>query len=283
MAADPRFGLCWGTVEKANLQQLIEVAGRHGFAALQVRPGLYLDARAAGASEADIKGWLKTNGVRVELIDTFGPRIPGINTALPFPERDRAGLEMPEDVGFHLAEVLEARCINLPHYLGKPDTPLQQITDAFGSFCERASKRGFKVSFEFIPGTGVPNLATGLKVAKGISNAGVLFDTWHWTRSGGTLDEVLALKPGEVTAIQISDRTEAHMTTKDPYVPMTGRSQPSYGDLPLEAVMNHLLTICPGMNVGVEVFSDEQRAYSIDEAARVSALAMRRLFSRLKG
>jgi sugar phosphate isomerase/epimerase len=275
------MGLCCGTIEKANLKELIEVAGRYGFSALDTKPGLYLDARAAGASDADLRALLEINGVRIEVIDTFGPILPGIDKSLPFRERDRPGLEMPEDIGFHLAEVLEAKVINLPHYLGRPTTPLSEITDVFGLFCERARKRGFNVSIEFLPGTGVPNLSTALKVVGGISNAGVMFDTWHWSRSGGTLNEVLALKPGDVAAVQISDRTEAHMTTKEPYVPRTGRSQPSYGDLPLVEIATHLLKTYPGINLAVEVLSDEQRAYSVDEAARVSAIAMRRLFARL--
>ncbi len=280
-ATNPAIGLCWGTVEKASLDQMIDLAGRHGFGALQVRPGLYLDARKAGRTDAELRAALKRNNVRVEVIDTFGPRLPGIKLPDKIAERDRAGLQMSEDEGFALAEALEARVINLPHYMGRPDTPLPQIIDAFGSFCERARRRGFKVSFEFIPGTGVSNLATGLKVVRGIGNAGVLFDTWHMSRSNSTLREVLDLKPGDVTAIQISDRSREHMHTTKPYVPMTGRLQPGDGDLPLAEIVRHLLKTHPGMNVAVEVFSDEQRAYSPDEAARVSAAAMSRLFSRL--
>jgi hypothetical protein len=35
------------------------------------------------------------------------------------------------------------------------------------------------------------------------------------------------------------------------------------------------------MSIGVEIFSLEQRAYSFNEAARVSAVAMKRLFDQL--
>jgi sugar phosphate isomerase/epimerase len=277
------MGLCWGTVERASLKELIEVAGRNGFAALQVRPGLYLDARQSGMTDGDLRALLKTHEVRVEVIDTFGPRLPGIVIPAKIRPEDRSGLELKEEEGFYIAEVLGARVINLPHYLGDPNTPLAQIADAFGDFCGRAAKRGFQVSLEFIPGTGVPNLATGLKVVRGLPNAGVLFDTWHWSRSGGTLDEVNALRSGEVAAVQISDRTYAHMTSPESYVPMTGRSQPGYGDLPLVEILSRLLRIQPGINIAVEVFSVEQRAYSLNEAARVSAVALRRVFAKLDG
>jgi sugar phosphate isomerase/epimerase len=275
------MGLCWGTVERANLRELIEVAGKNGFAALQVRPGLYLDARESGTSDGDLRALLGAHGVRVEVIDTFGPRLPGIVKPSVMRPDDRAGLELTEEQGFHIAEVLEARVINLPHYLGDPSTPLPQIIDAFGDFCGRAAKRGFRVSLEFIPSTGVPDLATGLNVVRGISNAGVLFDTWHWSRSGGGLETVLALRSGDVAAAQISDRTYAHMTSTEPFVPMTGRSQPGYGDLPLIDIAMHLLRINPSLNIAVEVFSVEQRAYGLNEAARVAAVAMRRLFAKL--
>jgi hypothetical protein len=85
------------------------------------------------------------------------------------------------------------------------------------------------------------------------------------------------LQPGDVAALQISDRTHAHITSPEPYVPMTGRSQPGYGDLPLIEILRHLFKIQSGINAAVEVFSVEQRAYSLNEAARVSALALRRL------
>lgn len=281
MTTDSRMGLCWGTVERANLRELIEVAGRNGFAALQVRPGLYLDARQSGMSDGDLRTLLRAHEVRVEVIDTFGPRLPGIVKPAVMRPDDRAGLELTEEQGFHIAEVLGARVINLPHYLGDPSTPIADIIDAFGKFCARAAKRGFRVSLEFIPGTGVPDLATGLEVVRGISNAGVLFDTWHWSRSGGSLESVLALKSSDVAAAQISDRTYAHMTSPEPFVPMTGRSQPGYGDLPLIDILAHLLRINPTLNLAVEVFSVEQRAYSLNEAARISAVALRRLFARL--
>lgn len=281
MKTDPRMGLCWGTVERATLKELIEIAGKNGFAALQVRPGLYLDARQSGMSDDEIRALLRANEVRVEVIDTFGPRLPGIVRPATIRPDDRAGLELTEAEGFRIAEALEARVINLPHYLGDPSTPLGAISNAFGEFCGRAANRGFRVSLEFIPGTGVPDLATGLQVVRGISNAGVLFDSWHWSRSGGSLDEVLALASGDVAAVQISDRTYAHMSSLEPFVPMTGRSQPGYGDLPLREILAHLWHIQPDMNIAVEVFSVEQRAYGANEAARVSAVAMRRLLERL--
>jgi sugar phosphate isomerase/epimerase len=281
MTNDSRMGLCWGTVERANLKELIEVAGKNAFTALQVRPGLYLDARQSGTSDDDLRELLRAHEVRVEVIDTFGPRLPGIVKPTVMRPDDRAGLELTEEQGFHIAEVLGARVINLPHYLGDPSTPLPEIIEAFGEFCGRAAKRGFVVSLEFIPGTGVPDLATGLEVVRDISNAGLLLDTWHWSRSGGTLDSVLELQSGDVAAVQISDRTYAHITSPEPFVPMTGRSQPGYGDLPLIDMLAHLLRISPSINIAVEVFSVEQRAYSLNEAARVSAVAMQRLFARL--
>jgi sugar phosphate isomerase/epimerase len=275
------MGLCWGTVERASLVELIEVAGRNGFAALQVRPGLYLDALQSGLCDPELRELLRAHEVRVEVIDTFGPRLPGIVRPTTIRPDDRAGLELTEAEGFRIAEALGARVINLPHYLGDPRTPRSDIAAAFREFCGRAAQRGFRVSLEFIPGTGVPDLATALDVVRGIANAGVLLDTWHWSRSGGSLDDVLALAPADLAAVQISDRTFAHMTSPEPFVPMTGRSQPGYGDLPLQEILAHVWRIQPGMNIAVEVFSAEQRAYSVNEAARVSAVALGRLFAKL--
>jgi hypothetical protein len=71
------------------------------------------------------------------------------------------------------------------------------------------------------------------------------------------------------------------MTSTEPFVPMTGRSQPTYGDQPLVEMLGHIQKTHPGMNMAVEVFSHDQRSYSVNEAARVSAIAMKRLLKRI--
>jgi sugar phosphate isomerase/epimerase len=275
------MGLCWGSVERASLEDLIGLAGANGFAAIQVRPGLYFDARARGRADADLRRLLHDQGVRVDLIDTFGPRLPGVVPPPQLRPQDRAGFTMTEEEGFRVAEALEARTVNLPHYCGDPETPLKQIADAFCEFCERATRRGFNTSLEFIPGTGVAHLGAALEVVRDASNAGVLLDVWHWSRANGTLGEVMALRATDLAAVQISDRTFAHMTSREPYQSMTGRAQPGYGDLPLVEILSQVFSLHPDMCVGVEVFSAEQRAYSSSEAARVCAVALGRLLERV--
>jgi sugar phosphate isomerase/epimerase len=106
--------------------------------------------------------------------------------------------------------------------------------------------------------------------AVGAPNLGMMLDTWHFARSGGTLAQLAALPQGLISALQLSDRREPPPGTV--YTPMGGRLLPGEGELPLVPLLQGLLGRDPGLTVGVEVFSDELRALPPSEiAARVAS------------
>ena len=47
--------LCWGTMMRATLPDLVAAAGSSGFDAVTITPAMYADALASGMSVADIR------------------------------------------------------------------------------------------------------------------------------------------------------------------------------------------------------------------------------------
>jgi sugar phosphate isomerase/epimerase len=74
-----------------------------------------------------------------------------------------------------------------------------------------------------MPGTQIPDLPTALRLLEDLATAdiGLIFDTWHFARLGGTTADLLSIPPQSVTSIQVADRD--YGVDQRPYIPMDGR------------------------------------------------------------
>lgn len=266
------IGLCWGTLEKASLVELIEAAGRHGFPTLSLRPDMVLDAMAQGLGETALRRRLGDAGVRVQVIDAISAGLPGGRAAAP--THPDGVVSSSTETCLRVAEVVEAPILNLCHYSYFEGGPvmLPEMIDAVGAISHEAARQGRRVVMEFVPHTGIPTIGDALAIMRGVNleNCGILLDPWHLARSGGTLDDVRALPPGAIGAFQLDDRTAPPPGA--PYVPMSGRDLPGEGELPLIDLCRAALANNPDLTAEVEVFSQELRDLSVDAAAaRVKA------------
>jgi sugar phosphate isomerase/epimerase len=82
-----------------------------------------------------------------------------------------------------------------------------RLTETFGRLARLAAGFGLTVDLEFMPWTGVPDLATARRIveAAGETNGGVLVDALHLDRSASSLAEVAALPRGRVNYVQFCD------------------------------------------------------------------------------
>ncbi len=253
------------TVRQASLPELIAVAGAHGFGAVTTTPWLY---EKAGVPDRELRRLLDAHGVRVSYVD-------GLVTALPGTPPPRAGTATEEDC-YRIASAVGATAVNVVHIDGSP-TPLEDLAAALGPLCGRAAARGLRIVVEFLPGTGIPDVATASELVRavGAANLGICLDSWHLARSGGAVEDV---DPATVGAVQLSDRTRAQ--DREPYVPMSGRLLPGDGQLPLEALVARVLGPRPDLPAGIEVISDEMRATPASMAAATAGAALRALLER---
>lgn len=260
LACSTDVALCWGTVAAPSFTALVEAAAMAGCPAVTVQPAMVADDLAGARRTLDR---CDVGAAYVDPLLTALPGSPGPGDVAPEHGRFFAH---GEDDCFRVAEAVGAETINVAHFLGRA-VPVPALVDAFGGLCDRAAVRGLGLVLEFIPGTGVPDLATALTVVTGCGrpNAGVLLDTWHLARSGGDLDDVRSAPSGTLRAVQLSDRVAG----PDPsaYVPMSDRLLPGEGDLPLGEIVAAARANHPAVTLSVEVFSAELRDLAPADAA----------------
>lgn len=237
------LGLCWGSVQHAGLFEMAEAASAAAMEPLAVTPGQFQDALAAGAKVADIRSRLSDLGVRVSVIDPLIAGLPGIPVASEAPIAMRRLFEFTEQDCWRAAEALHAETINMTHFLGQP-VPIDHIRDALAAQAERNAAQGFASTIEFIPGTMIPDLATAGDMIAWAPHLRIMFDTWHFARSGGEPADIDRLPPGAFGGAQLNDWNPAEPGA--PYVPMSGRLLPGRGSLPLADIMARIDANSPG-------------------------------------
>jgi sugar phosphate isomerase/epimerase len=270
--------LCWGTVNAPTMLELIDAATAGAYASVSVSPRIYEATRAAGIGREALRGALHANDVRVAVIEPLLNGLPGAHTPESAPPEHRSLYEFTEDYCHAMAEAVEADTISLSHFLGSP-VPVSEMIDAVAPMVARARERGFRMCVEFIPDTGISDLATARQIyeAVGGEGFGVMLDAWHFARSGGTLDQLEGLPRGMITILQLCDRTEPEPGAA--YVPMAGRLLPGHGELPLVDLTRRVLADHPDVVIGVEVFSGDLQALPPAQAALSAALATREVLA----
>jgi len=81
--------------------------------------------------------------------------------------------------------------------------------DGLAQLCRLVAAGGLQVTVEFLPWSGIPTIAAAARLidAFGEPNAGVLLDTWHWTRQpcGPDVDTLRSIAPERIGYMQLSD------------------------------------------------------------------------------
>lgn len=263
------LGLCWGTVPRAPLSALLDVAADEGYATVSVSPEQFA---ASKRSAKELRGRLDDCGLTVESVDPVLTWLPGLEA------RPNAGLLSYDAADLiDAALVLGAPWINAAAALPGPWSQAE-ITECFAKLCARADDAGIGVLLEFVPWSTVGDLASAVKVIResGATNAGVTFDVWHFHRGGGRLGNLRVEDLAFVRSIQVSD------AYADPSAdPMTesisARLLPGDGVIPLRNLLPRLVEETATDVLSVEVFSTELRRVPVPEMARRAADAVLQL------
>jgi sugar phosphate isomerase/epimerase len=267
-----RLELCWGTLERASLVELLEVADRAGYDTVAVSPYSYL--RLSPAEVRFVQSFRAAHPLRVHVVDAIMGGLPGSPAADQVDPRFRHMFAYSAIEVFDVASHLGADVVNIAHFLGAAVDP-DLLIDAVAELAGEARSRGLLLTIEFLPGTGIPDLAAAHHIAStaGADVVSVMLDTWHHARCGGTAGDVRELPPGAIGGLQVSDRVAP--PPEAGYRIMEDRMLPGWGELPLPALVSAVLANNPEIAVGVEVFSRELRAMSLDDAASTTLHAIR--------
>ena len=235
----------------------VAAASGAGFEGIGLRAENYWDAVDAGIDAAEMAQIAAAAGVpvlEVEYLTGWGS------------SADRnAEQRRKERTVFEMARTFGVRHLNaglLEHL------PIDQITEAFAGLCDRAGS-DLTVALEFMPYSGVPDLATAWQVLRdaGRTNAALIVDVWHWARAGTTAADLASVPPESIVAVQLCDVLTEPMNP--PRSESLGHRLPpghGHGDAAGMVRALHAHGVAPAV-VTVEVISDALVAGGVDQAA----------------
>lgn len=159
-------------------------------------------------------------------------------------------------------------------------TDIEQARRNLDVLVAQARDIGAQVCVEFLPCTGIPDLATVWALVEPLGPAaGIVLDTWHWVRQpGGPAPDVLAGIPGDrIGYLQLSD-VAAEASPDLMGEAMSARLLPGEGVVDFVDLLARLVAIDAAPFVATEVFNP---ALVADRGAIDAATAMRQAATRL--
>jgi sugar phosphate isomerase/epimerase len=136
-------------------------------------------------------------------------------------------------------------------------TEVERARENLAVLVDQSGEAGAQVCVEFLPWTGIPDLATAWLLVEPLGDgAGILLDTWHWVRQpGGPADELLRSIPGRrLGYLQLCDAA-ARRGPDAMGEAMTSRLLPGEGIIDFGAVLAVLEAIGADPVVATEIFN----------------------------
>lgn len=250
----------------------VRAAAAAGYAAIGLYLGAWASLRDDPAELERVDEALAGTGLVVANIETLrGWAVPGGDNEEAFRRQEAMAYEMAAHWGCRYVQVI-----------GDASGSLEHAGAGFASLCDRAADHGLLVGLEWVPSmTNIGDAATALQIVADADrpNGGFCVDSWHFTRSTNDLDDLRKLPGEKVIATQWNDGTVAHShsNSASDYLQdcLTNRVPPGEGEFALVEIIRILDAIGSTAPIGVEVCSADLWAAPVDEAARVSAAAMR--------
>jgi sugar phosphate isomerase/epimerase len=250
---------------EVGFEDRVRAAAAAGYEGIGLRAENYWDAQAAGLDDTAICEIAAQNGVPILEVEYI--------TAWGTPQDRDAAQQEKEQAVFHMARAFGVRHLNTG-LLEK--LPLDVMTEAFAALCDRAGD-DLTVALEFMPYSGVPDLATAWQIIDDAdrANGALIVDVWHWARAGMTPADLDPVPADRIVALQLCDVLEHPM--QPPRAESLGHRLPpghGYGDA-VELVRALRETGVQPRLVTAEVISDELVSRGVDTAARTTAEAAR--------
>lgn len=254
---DPVELILWaGSVKAFSLEQRIAAARAGGFSAASLFPYDLAAAADRGQGAESVRELFERHGVRVAVVDPLTGWLPGSPVPSGLAPDDPAFGGIEADEMFALAVALGAGLVTV---LALYDDRVDSVEGArcFAALCDRAAERDLRLALEFIPGTGIADLATAMEIVRRAdrANGGLMLDSWHFFRAGADFAGLKAIPPDALFAIQLGD-APAIPAADLAHESLHERMIPGEGGLDLGAFLRATLAGGRPPLIGPEVFSD---------------------------
>lgn len=204
-----RHGLCLEqlTVWGASPQETVRIAADLGCDAVSLWVQSAGDGCAAPpliedrGMRAETKAAIRDTGLRVRTIECF------VIAPDTVPDHYRPALAVGSELGCEAATAIVF------------DDNRDRATGNFGRLAAQAREFGIALNVEFLAFSPVPDLGTAGNLVReaGVVGCGVVIDSLHLYRSGGTPADVLAFDPSLIGMVQICDGPATMPTDLQPY------------------------------------------------------------------
>lgn len=255
----------------------VDAAVAGGFSSVAISPITYLDETSRGQSAKSLRDYAEDHGVPVRHLDSLTGWAPS-GLMEGYDDEMRARYMISLDESFEICEAMGISSV-LACAAFEAGTVAQDIVvQGFADLYRRADELGISVDLEPMPFLGVPDLQAALSIldAADATRAGIVLDTWHFSRGNPDFALLRSLPRGKVTSLQISDslnRQQAPTLMEDT---LRYRLFAGEGELPITPILELLNEKGGLQRVGAEVFSDFAATLSPREAGQKSALSVRR-------
>ncbi len=159
-----------------------------------------------------------------------------------------------------------------------------EAAEGFAALCDLAAEHGLLAHIEFLPMSPIRSLTEAWSVveAAGRANGGLTVDSWHFFRSGSSLDD-LARIPGErIHTVQLNDAPATPAANMWDEM-MNARLLPGEGAFDLAGLIGTLDRIGSTAPLGVEVFNARQQNQTIAQVAQDWAQSTRAMLAKVRG
>jgi sugar phosphate isomerase/epimerase len=242
------------TLFRPDPLDLIEAAGTAGFKLVDLQFGVqdqpleprYVDQGFIG----QVRAALRSQGLEVLDVGSIALS-PDLDPAIP-----EAFVRFASDVG--------ARMVHVADW----DPVTERTIERFGQICDLAGGPGLEVAIEFMPYSHTRTLddASALVAAVNRANAGIVLDTLHLMRSGGSPAAIENVPAALFFFIQLADAPrDAPPADRLREEALGRRLLPGEGELPLEDILDAL----PPLPISLEVPCEANRHLPLADQARL--------------
>jgi sugar phosphate isomerase/epimerase len=195
----PKLSLAHLTVLAAKPIELIEVAERAGFDAV----GLRIVPPLPGDTITPVVGDIPLQREIKHRLSQTGISIMDVEAIWLMPDSSVEGLKPALEVGAELGAK------NVLIVGNDPDRA--RLIDRFGALCKACAAFGLRPMLEFIPYSQIKSLAEahGVLLAAGATNAGILVDALHLSRSGGSPADISNSAQDRFSYVHLCDAAAA--------------------------------------------------------------------------
>jgi sugar phosphate isomerase/epimerase len=206
-----------------QFKAIIDATADAGFTGASLWAFHHMAALADGVSSERIRGWHTDRGISVPIVESL----------IGWEDGDTATIEEQCGPIFDVATLYDAKAV--AGVALASEINFDAAATGLSALARMAGERGLDVCIEWLPWTGLPDLASAWKLVEdaGAENLGLVVDAWHWLRQPGGPDEAtLRSIPGErIHCVQLDDTTAVGAGDDLMMESMTNRLLPGEGDV----------------------------------------------------